>query len=168
MGTPSRAFALGQFEPEAGEQATVGRRGGDPFVVNTNPAIVFKDEEHDGTDRRMTPRLAACCNRLAAAVGLEWPGVQLRITEAFDANHEHGAGSLHYQGRAVDLTTAPIDGAKLGRLAALALEVGFDWVFYENALHVHASVKSEERLRAEKETEAEAEAAARRAATPPV
>ena len=32
------------------------------------------------------------------------------------------------------------DPAKLGELAELAVRANFGWVFYEDALHVHASV----------------------------
>lgn len=140
MTAPDR-LRLGQHWPAGGEHATVGDSPRlEPRIVNRNPLIVFKDEEHDGTDRQMTARLGACLDRLADLVIAEWPGVRLRVTEGYDTNMEHGAGSLHYQARATDLTTWPVDGAKLGRLAGLALAAGFDWVYYENALHVHASV----------------------------
>lgn len=133
---------LGEHVPAESERATVGANRTPVYVVNLNADIVFKNEEGNDTDRIMTPRLRACCDRLAALVIQEWPDTRLRITEAFDTNREHGENSLHYQARATDMTTSPPDPGKLGRLAGLALEAGFDWVFYENKLHVHGSVKA--------------------------
>jgi hypothetical protein len=141
---------LGQKVPDASEVATSGAlrhkiRRGDPefasLVANNNPAIVFKDEEETGADRMMTSKLMEKLNALASLVAAEWPGVKLRVTEAWDENDEHASGSLHYEGRAADLTTSPIDGAKLGRLAGLAVDAGLDWVFFENELHVHVSMR---------------------------
>lgn len=111
------------------------------LVENKNADIVFKDEEKDGSDRVMSRRLQTCLDALAAKVKSEWPGVKLRVTEAWDDLNEHTGNSLHYEGRAADLTIYPIDGEKLGRLANLAVESGLDWVHYENEFHVHVSVK---------------------------
>lgn len=111
------------------------------LVESEDPLIVFKDEEGTGADRLMTPRLRSRLHRLARMVQKQWSGVSLRVTEAWDDQGEHGDKSLHYEGRAADLTTSDRDSKKLGRVAALALDAGFDWVYFENDSHVHVSVR---------------------------
>lgn len=112
------------------------------LVENKNADIVYKDEEGTGADRMMSKKLSDKLDSLAKLVAKEWKGVKLRVTEAWDEDEEHAGQSLHYEGRAADLTTSDVDSAKLGRLGRLAVDTGFDWVWYENAQHVHVSVKA--------------------------
>jgi len=146
----NRALRLGERIPDIAEVEATGApaervvRGSAGFarlVRCDSPDIVFKDEEHTGADRMMTPRLRAALGRLAHAVTARWPDLKLRVTEAWDERGEHGAHSVHYEGRAADLTTSDVDPQKLGRLARLAVQAGFDWVFFEDGSHVHASVR---------------------------
>lgn len=132
----SEVSASGAFTKKISE----GTPEYDALVTNTNPDIVFKDEEGTGADRRMTKRLKQKLDKLATFVAAEWSGVKLRVTEAWDEDDEHAGTSLHYEGRAADLTTNPLDAGKLGRLGRLAVDAGFDWVLYENSAHIHVSV----------------------------
>lgn len=143
-------LALGERMPNEAEARVVGEanapiaRGSSAFkqlVECEDCPFIFKDEERNKSDRYMTPRLRRGLTQLSRLVSQTWPKLELRVTEAWDDRREHGAGSVHYEGRAADITTSDQDPAKLGKLAALAVRAGLDWVYYENSSHVHVSVK---------------------------
>jgi len=141
---------LGEKVPNISEVKAVGaikskiERGTPEFkslVKNNNHDIVFKDEEGTGADRMMTVKLKNKLNILAKKVKAEFPGKKLRVTEAWDENNEHRPKSIHYEGRAADITVSDKDKKKLGRLGQLAMDAGIDWVYYEDSSHIHVSVK---------------------------
>lgn len=124
------------------------------LVGNLDPSIVYKQEEEPPFDREdilMHPAMLLPLHRLNELIRLEWNGdVRLRITDAYDSLLEHDLEqvdtnrrvSLHFEGRAIDLTTWPIDQTRYGRLCALAHCAGFDWVHNERT-HCHAAIRAE-------------------------
>lgn len=144
------SLSLRQKVPNKAEKAVVGKiiskikRSDGRFnslIKHSNSNIVFKDEEGTGADRMMTQKLADKLDALARLVKTEWPALKLRVTEAWDETGEHSPTSTHYEGRAADLTLSDRDGGKLGRLGQLAVDAGFDWVFYEDKSHINVSMK---------------------------
>ena len=142
-------LSLHQKVPNASEASTVGAIAGkitrgtpefEALVKNDNADIVYKDEEGTGADLMMSRGMKEKLDALAILVRAEWPDQKLRVTEAWDETNEHSATSAHYEGRAADITISDKDSAKLGRLAQLATDAGFDWVYYEDTKHVHVSV----------------------------
>jgi hypothetical protein len=144
------SLRVGERVPNTSEASAVGSAGS-PLVRGTpnfsrlvrcrSDGIVFKNEEKTEADRFMTPRLRGRLVALSELVRKRWPGTELRVTEAWDEEREHGPSSVHYEGRAADVTTSDLDPQKLGQLAALAVEAGFTWVYYEDQTHVHVSVE---------------------------
>jgi hypothetical protein len=141
-----QAMHLHQHIPTAAEASAVGAfshvitRSSPEFHTsfkhNDNQEIVFKHE----VDRTMSHLLSEALDRLAALVEARL-GHKLRVTATWDpSGHGHHPNSLHYEGRAADMTLDNHDGSKLGALGELAVEGGFGWVFYEDDLHIHASV----------------------------
>ena len=123
------------------------------LVIDRDPGLLFSESQpapYGLEDRMMHPALQLPLARLAALVRGEWTGaVQLMVTAAYDSQFRHDLAennpqlrySLHYEGRSIDLITLPPDRSRNGRLCALALHAGFDWVHNELD-HCHASLRA--------------------------
>jgi hypothetical protein len=121
------------------------------LVMDRDPDILFSESQpppYGSEDRLMHPAMQLPLARLAALVRGEWAGaVQLMVTASYDSQFRHDLAesnpqlrySLHYEGRSIDLITLPPDHSRNGRLCALALHAGFDWVHNEID-HCHASI----------------------------
>ena len=124
------------------------------LVGNLDADILFQRAEtapFDHEDILMHPAMLAPLGRLRQLVNQEWDGkVKLLVTDAYDSLLEHDLNqtdptrkySLHFEGRAIDLVTYPVDLALYPRLCALAHCAGFDWVHNEGS-HCHASVRAD-------------------------
>lgn len=124
------------------------------LVGNLDGSIIFQGEEEppfDDEDILMHPAMVLPLSRLNALVQEEWSGAyQLRITDAYDSLLEHHLSqpdpnrraSLHFEGRAIDLTLWPRDLSQYGRLCMLAHCAGFGWVHNEGN-HCHAAIQAE-------------------------
>nr|NP_001027634.1 hedgehog homolog 1 [Ciona intestinalis]BAC06180.1 hedgehog homolog 1 [Ciona intestinalis] len=148
-------FLKGEYVPKMSEQ-TIGASGPvtgriradtprfrQELVPNWNTDIEFRDEEESNEDRFMTPICRARLDYLAILVANQWARVKLKVLEAWDDGNDKANDPLHYEGRAVDITTDDADRNKYPILARLAVVAGFDWVKYDGKV-VHCSVKSEE------------------------
>lgn len=124
------------------------------MVGNLNDDVIFKREEEppfDEEDILMHPAMLLPLYHLNELVKQEWGGAyQLRVTDAYDSLLEHDLNqadptrkySLHFEGRAIDLTLWPIARDHYSRLCALAHCAGFDWVHNEGT-HCHAALNAE-------------------------
>lgn len=143
------SLAVGRMECHVTRDSCAYNR----LVGKLDPSIIYKKEESspfDSEDLLVHPAMVQPLTRLNQLVQAEWGGtVQLRITDAYDSLLSHDPTdsnpatrySLHYEGRAVDLTTLPVDYDRYPRLCALAICAGFDWVHNETT-HCHASIKA--------------------------
>ncbi len=123
------------------------------LIIDQDPTVLFSDypaPPYGLENRMMHPAMQLPLARLAALVRSEWDGkVQLMVTAAYDSQFRHDLVepvpqqrySLHYEGKSIDLITLPPDRSRNGRLCALALHAGFDWVHNE-VDHCHASVRA--------------------------
>jgi hypothetical protein len=123
--------------------------------VRNSGATRADERDHQDEDFLMDPAAAIATRALAELVRTEWidpisgqAAYRVRVTEAFDSLIEHSRQSTHYHGRAVDLTLSPVPSTAgaarehyYGRLASLSVCAGYDYVLFENAYHVHVSVK---------------------------
>ncbi len=147
--TIPKQFKADTHLPNNGEGRTSGSRKPELFsagrdLIYVDDERVFwesdNDTEDDECDHSMHKALEAPLRLLIELVHAE--GGILEVQDTYRATGIHSSGSLHKEGRAIDLTC---DEIGLERLAKLCWAAGFDWVYYEasskGGAHVHCSVK---------------------------
>jgi hypothetical protein len=116
----------------------------DEDLIEYHDPTIWWESDNDGdwdteNDHQIHRDILPALVRLNALVLQE--NATLKVQDAYRAEGIHSPESLHREGRALDLTA---DGMGLARLAQLAVQAGFDWVYYESpkggGAHVHASV----------------------------
>jgi len=117
-------------------------------LVRIEDDRVWWESDHDGPDDTEDDHLvhAAAERPLRRLIELVCRmGGRLEVHDAYRPKGKHVVGSLHKEGRAVDVTC---DELGLEKLAKMCWAAGFDWVFHEakarQGAHVHCSVKRSE------------------------
>lgn len=133
-------------------------------LVGANYDLV--DKSYGGANRRddegtlMSQEAAAALAKVVGEVAEIGDGsYRLWLNGAWDSSQtKHDGGSFHYTGAAVDLALCRVgadgkchvkeakdkvtDPALLGQVPGLLLKYGFNWVWYEDTRHIHASISS--------------------------
>jgi hypothetical protein len=113
-------------------------------LVYVDDARVWWESDHDGTvdtecDHSVHRRVKEPLRRLIELVSQR--GGTLEIHDAFRSTGIHNIGSLHREGRALDVTC---DQMSMEDLAKLCWAAGFEWVLHEasprSGPHVHCSM----------------------------
>ncbi|XP_010209644.1 PREDICTED: sonic hedgehog protein, partial [Tinamus guttatus] len=115
------------------------------LTPNYNPDIIFKDEENTGADRLMTQVEPRRYLYLCLLTSLSNPKGRICLSIFERPPFPSPPPPPAPQTRLVPpLNVNPISpDNKYGILARLAVEAGFDWVYYESKAHIHCSVKAE-------------------------
>ncbi|XP_028398110.1 fat-like cadherin-related tumor suppressor homolog [Dendronephthya gigantea] len=110
------------------------------LIRNTNDDVDYINDDA----RRMSSRAKSKLDVLASLVKQEWPppeSVRVRVTKAWtDQFVASDPTSLHYEGRSVQVEMSDRSSSKVGRLAGLAIDAGFDWVERTSVNYIRASV----------------------------
>lgn len=115
---------------------------------NANKSITQNPLLDDDTDMYMLPSMADKINLLQNKLSDYGERFVVRVTDSYDNNFEHrndrGFPSMHYSGRAVDITV--YDTMKnsvrydlLPLLYDLCVEIDFGYVYYHRYSHIHLS-----------------------------
>lgn len=147
-------------ERDASGEITNGKFSPGRDLIYVTDSRVWWESDNDGDsdnecDHSMHRAMEIPFRRLVNLVESQtkW---QLRVQETYRPEGIHSGKSLHKEGRALDITLGYKNGEKLKtpaekheayeKLAKLAWQAGFDWVYYEygsgTGPHIHVSVKA--------------------------